>query len=176
MKGLLRYIRNIYQYYRVPYYKRLYNELKDAKDILDLGCGQESCLSHINIKAYTVGVEASKKCYQIALRDKTHKKLINANLMDYIRKNRQHYEVILLSDIVEHLTKKQAAEVINNAKKWANKIVLFTPKGYLEQVDEGNDYNSHKSGWEAEDLTKLGFNAKIVQNFNIKSIYAIWQR
>jgi len=47
---------------------------------------------------------------------------------------------------------KNAMENVAN-----NKIVLFTPNGFVPQTDDKNPWNRHRSGWTAEEMKRRGY-------------------
>ena len=62
-------------------------------------------------------------------------------------------ESIYMLDVIEHMEKDDAAEVVRLAREKATKqIIIFTPFGFMEQVDDGwglgeDDWQTHRSGW-----------------------------
>lgn len=71
-------------------------------------------------------------------------------------------ETIFLLDVIEHLEKDVAFDLLNKTKKLVtNQIVIFTPLGFIEQNHEdgkdawgldGGKWQEHKSGWMPEDF------------------------
>ena len=62
-------------------------------------------------------------------------------------------EAVYLLDVIEHMYKEEAATAIELALKAATRqVVIFTPKGFMEQEEDGwqlgGDYwQKHRSGW-----------------------------
>ncbi|HEU4719048.1 MAG TPA: SAM-dependent methyltransferase, partial [Bacteroidia bacterium] len=66
------------------------------------------------------------------------------------------------SDLIEHLEKEDGYRLIEMMEKLAaKKVVIFTPNGFLEQREyDGNKYQVHLSGWDVEEMEKLGYKVK----------------
>lgn len=65
----------------------------------------------------------------------------------------RHYHVCLLIDVIEHWTKEDAWKAIKKARGLADHVIVSTPQGFLEQgAVGGNQYETHLSGWEADEL------------------------
>ncbi len=62
-------------------------------------------------------------------------------------------ESIYMLDVIEHMEKDEATEVIALAEQVAQKqLIIFTPYGFMRQVDDGwglgeDDWQTHRSGW-----------------------------
>jgi len=105
------------------------------------------------------------------------------------------FDTILLIDIVEHLDKDGALDVIKRAQSRCKKVIVFTPLGFEQQhghehVDFGRGIRltaeqrtaaiaaqKHKSGWSPEDFDALGFDVLIDSSYhrpNLGAILAIW--
>lgn len=75
------------------------------------------------------------------------------------------FDIVSCIDGIEHLKKKDGLKLIKEMKRIAKKkILLFTPQGYIENrpehtwdIDGGDHYQLHISGWTIEELTGLGF-------------------
>jgi Methylase involved in ubiquinone/menaquinone biosynthesis len=79
-------------------------------------------------------------------------------------------DVISIIDGIEHMDKETGLEVIKHMKRVCRKeILLFTPQGdaedgYLKNephnawgIEGADHFQTHKSGWTAEELQGLGF-------------------
>jgi hypothetical protein len=103
-----------------------------------------------------------------------------------------HFDIILLIDIVEHLDKDAAIDLIRRVQLVANKAIVFTPLGFEEQhghehVDFGRGIKltseqrtaaiaaqKHKSGWSPEDFETLGFDVLVDPQYHRANLGAIW--
>jgi hypothetical protein len=66
---------------------------------------------------------------------------------------------VIALDVIEHLTKEDGLRMMLSMEKIASrKVVFFTPSGFLPQHSfENNSLQEHLSGWEAEEMQKLGY-------------------
>ena len=61
------------------------------------------------------------------------------------------FDTVLVLQLIEHLTRENGLKLIADAEKIARKkVILATPVGFLK-------YDFHLSGWEPEELEKLGY-------------------
>ena len=75
------------------------------------------------------------------------------------------WDVVLLLDVVEHLKKTDALEVVDQARLLARRcVIVFTPDGFrpggeLDQwgFHEENSYQLHRCGLQEEELTQFGY-------------------
>lgn len=73
------------------------------------------------------------------------------------------FDLVLLLDIVEHMDKPQAFELMDKAEAVARRaVVIETPKGFLPQDIDilglgGDHYQTHRSGFETEELAARGY-------------------
>lgn len=64
--------------------------------------------------------------------------------IDFLRRDNHHYTVTLI-DVVEHLIKPHGVKLLFETQQHADRIVVFTPLGFMEQDD--GPFNTHRSGW-----------------------------
>lgn len=67
-------------------------------------------------------------------------------------------DAIYLLDVIEHMQKEVALDVIQMARRKVKKqLVIFTPFGFMEQNDDGwgygeDSWQKHRSGWLPEEF------------------------
>lgn len=79
------------------------------------------------------------------------------------------FSVVLGLDVVEHLKKRHALTMIEEAERVASdRVVFFIPLGRCPSFasDQPNPYQEHLSIWTAEDLEQLGYNVDIMEDFH----------
>ena len=65
---------------------------------------------------------------------------------------------MLLLDIIEHFKKDRGYELVAKAERIAKKkVIIVTPNGFLPQQSKNGDLQEHLSGWNCEDMEKLGY-------------------
>ena len=132
--------------------------LLGCDSVLDIGCGVSGKLREVGAPN-TTGFEGYQPDFEEAKRRKTHDQLIfgDAHQLANMFQPRQ-FDACVALDVIEHLTKEDGLKLIQDMEQIARKrVVIFTPKGFLPQrhaVD--NDLQVHLSGWEPEEMRKLG--------------------
>jgi SAM-dependent methyltransferase len=133
--------------------------LLGCDSVLDIGCGVSGKLREVGAPN-TTGFEGYQPDFEEAKRRKTHDQLIfgDAHQLANMFQPRQ-FDACVALDVIEHLTKEDGLKLIQDMERIARKrVVIFTPKGFLPQrhaVD--NDLQVHLSGWEPEEMRKLGY-------------------
>jgi SAM-dependent methyltransferase len=79
-----------------------------------------------------------------------------------VKKLTYKFDVIIMTDVLEHFTDEDALLVIDKLKSWLTPngvILISTPAIWIEQgAWEGNEYETHRSFWTRQKLEALGFN------------------
>ena len=133
------------------------------KSVLDLGCSDGVLMEKVNYdqKFEVTGVDLFKPDLLKAKKKNVYKKLIHADIRKL--KLNQSFDVVLSSQVIEHLTRKEGEKLIKRMERLAEKrVVIATTVGFLPynpiQGDEsGNIFQEHKSGWKLEEFQKLGY-------------------
>lgn len=139
----------------------LQQEMRDCATVLDVGCGPSSPIQYCKNVKYSVGVEIFKSYLEESKKKKIHNKYINKKIEDLEFKEGE-FDAVMMVEVLEHLDKKTAREVLKKVEKWASKkVIVTTPNGFVEQktLDE-NLYQTHLSGWSLAELQELGFECK----------------
>ena len=66
-----------------------------------------------------------------------------------------HYEVGLLSEVIEHFPKNKGFELLDELFNHVEDVVVSTPLGFLPKISRSvgiNEYEAHVSGWNPEDF------------------------
>jgi predicted TPR repeat methyltransferase len=142
------------------YEKELENAVGDCKSLLDVGCGSNSPIRYFSQKLYCVGVEVFSQSINKSREAGIHNEYREINVLDIGRTfEKNSFECVLASDLIEHLTKKDGLQLIKMMEQIAKKrVIIFTPKGFVPQgVYETNPWQIHKSGWEVEEMKNMGY-------------------
>jgi hypothetical protein len=85
------------------------------------------------------------------------------------------FEVVYALDIIEHLEKHESLSLIEQCKIIATKaVVVETPLGYIPQNLDilgygGHEYQTHRCGWEVEELQSLDFSC-ITRSYTMSNV------
>lgn len=172
-----------------PTYKLILKRLMPAGrlKVLDLGCGTGIAGEILNKekKHEFTGIDIYEPYLKICKRNGFYKAIEKKDLTKLdIKKGR--FDVILLFQVIEHLTKKDAMNLLRNCYNAASKAVIVTvPNGECHQEGyDGNTHHQHKSAWSVDDLRKKNFKVigqglKIIygdQSYGEGREAAFWQK
>jgi 2-polyprenyl-3-methyl-5-hydroxy-6-metoxy-1,4-benzoquinol methylase len=142
------------------YLRRL---VSDSDSVLDIGCGRRPQVLDLATPSKYLGVDVHEPSIQ-ALRESDRFTLLpdsEARVMKIadLTIEENSFDVVLCLDVIEHLTRGEGLELLENLKRWAKRVVLVsTPNGFLRQDPyDGNDFQMHLSGWTVDDFYAAGF-------------------
>jgi len=81
-----------------------------------------------------------------------------------IRMRTTNVDCVFLMDVIEHLSKSQASDLLQLTELYSKQIVVFTPLGFMTQED--GVWNTHKSGWFQHDF-KDRWTSWVIPNFHV---------
>ena len=149
-------------------YKRIFHDfnyeldllLHDCDSILDVGCGKSSPVQYLPKRGHLVGVDLFKPSIEKSRAKGIHDEYHVMNVLDIDKKFKpSSFDAVIALDLIEHLTKEEARNLIKKMERIAKKIIIvFTPNGFFHQDEfDKNVLQEHKSGWETHEMRKLGF-------------------
>lgn len=144
----------------------------DTKTIIDVGCGDGYTMNWVSFgKSYKItGVEVDEQSIKKAKKSRVYQHLVKANLTRG-KLTKSKYDVVLCSQVVEHLKKAEGLKLIGLIEQLATKrVIIATTHGFIE-YDHGpvkNRFDKHQSGWEINDFSRLGYK---VLGHGLKWIY-----
>jgi len=138
----------------------------NEKTILDIGCGKgiwgyliRSLKEGYN--GYMVGIDLSRKYLRFVRRFRVYDDLIlcDASLSPFRPKT---FDFVIAAEVIEHIPKSNAFQLINNLKKIAKERVLTTtPNGvYFQGALDGVQSQRHLSTWSVSNLKRFGFHVR----------------
>ena len=136
----------------------------DATSVLDVGCGQGKYLSTLPAQVTTRwGVDANAREIGHIVGPRLAAAVI-ATAEDFLpRVQSKSFDVVIALDFIEHLDQDTSRAVVVHMRRICRSAVLvFTPKGFVENGDQYHDPESrylqtHRCGWLPKDLEDLGF-------------------
>lgn len=148
------------------YMNLLKDSIGEVNTILDLGCedGRLITLLSQGRKWKVTGVDIFSSNVSKARSRVIYSRVIKGDIVKTSRdliKQKQKYDVVFCSQVIEHISRKDGEELLNIVDKLAKKKVIFgTPRGFMEQPEcflGNNPHQVHKSGWTEDDFKKRGF-------------------
>jgi len=151
---------------------RINELLSDSRTVLDIGCGVGETLKDFPCPI-KIGVDAHRPYLEHAKYGEQFVKLnFRAERLSELFLPKSLDSVTLI-DVIEHLEKEVAWEVLRQVEEIAvKKVIIFTPRGFFQQQDVdhyglgGESFQQHRSGWEVEDFQKRGYNIIIFSKFH----------
>lgn len=147
-------------------------KLIKPKTIIDIGAGEGTYAKLLKkknqhwtaIEAWAVYVE------QFKLRE-LYQQIIIADAR-YIDSKHLKADLIIMGDMLEHMKKHEAQQLIDTCKKQAKNIIISVPMQHLDQeAYEGNWFEEHIDHWHYQEmLDYLGGNTK-AQNGEVVARY-----
>lgn len=129
--------------------------------VLDVGCGFNSPVQYLKPRpARLVGVDAFEPAIEKSRLRSIHDEYHLMNIKEIARDfGPGSFDCVLASDVIEHLTERDALDLVHQMEKVASKkVIIYTPNGFLPQGEKyGNPLQRHLSGWTAERMRQLGY-------------------
>ncbi|MDO8657107.1 MAG: class I SAM-dependent methyltransferase [Candidatus Levybacteria bacterium] len=133
---------------------------KERLKVLDLGCGLGTAGELFNNKKNHnfTGIDFFQPYLNICKRNGYYRSVIKADLTK-IKLLSRSYDVVLLLQVLEHLTDKEARLLLKQVTAAAREcIIISLPNGHCDQGQyDQNRSHIHKSTWFHEQLEALGF-------------------
>jgi 2-polyprenyl-3-methyl-5-hydroxy-6-metoxy-1,4-benzoquinol methylase len=84
----------------------------------------------------------------------------------------KEYDIIVASEIFEHLHKSKAMDIIRELKDKCKLLVITVPYGFKKQgMKNNNKYEVHLSSWSPEDFLFLGGFEIVIQGSEILAVH-----
>lgn len=146
--------------------------LRDARTLLDVGCGTMDGLAEIDVPV-RVGVDAHLPYLE--------RRPLEAPVVPIHLDARrigdiflpQSFDVVTMVDVIEHFERDDALGVLAAAEQIAaRRVVVFTPRGDFPQVGYdahalgGEELQQHRSVWQPQDFTSRGYAVAVLRGFH----------
>jgi len=135
--------------------------LPDCRTLLDVGCGENSVVRNFkNKNIRKIGLDIFPEAIEKSKKRNIHDEYICGNALEIDKLfESKSIDCVMALDLVEHLEKEEAAELIRKMEKIAKRaVVIQTPNGFFPQGEyEDNRHQVHKCGFSSEELKKMGF-------------------
>lgn len=127
------------------------------KKILDVGCGygKYSVLlrEYLDPDPVVDGVEAWEPYVKKHGLKKLYHKLYVSDVLDLTQEELDEYDLVMMGDVIEHIEKEPAIELLSRIKGW---VIIATPFDHFH-TDEGlPPTEAHVSHWTIEDFANTG--------------------
>ena len=137
--------------------------LGDVYTLLDVGCGIRpqgviKAKEIIGIDAYKPYVDQAQTGPLWEGSGAPLQKVILGDITKGLPFPNNSFQIVWVSDVIEHLTKEDGKNLLKESKRVASKgVIIRTPYGFLEQNSDGWDlggdhWQKHRSGWIPDDF------------------------
>ena len=136
---------------------------KDAKNILDIGCGKGQPMQFINRhKEFCVtGVDTFESSLKECEHTGVYDDLVLGDVLA-LPFEKKSFDVVICLALLEHLEKEEGEKLLRKMEGIARKqVIITTPVGEYEQGPlEGNPHQQHKYCWEPAELKEKGYKVR----------------
>lgn len=130
-----------------------------TRTVLDIGPGWSKyglmCREYCHKLRYIDAVEVPEG--RKPIQDCIYDRVIEADIRTFPEDvERRDYQIALMIDVIEHMTLDQGKDVLTWLIRQNMKVLVSTPKVFIEQHDPNNPHEEHLSLWTWEDLAPFG--------------------
>lgn len=141
-----------------------FNEQDSIKTILDLGVGEGTYPKLLGIDKYRwIGVEIYSPYVKKYNLDKLYNELI---IGDIFNLKLPEADCVIAGDVLEHLVKWQATEMIHRLDYLYDHVVISIPINYKQDEYQGNKFEKHLSIWSYDELDEI-----ISGSFKVRELF-----
>jgi len=133
---------------------------RDCRILLDVGCGENSVARHISGIDEKIGIDIFPEAVKKSKESGIH----NKYFCDDVRKIGELFQpksidCVMAMDLVEHLDKQEALDLIGKMEKIGKKVVIIqTTNGFFPQGEyASNPCQVHKCGFSVKDFRSRGY-------------------
>jgi len=144
-----------------PYYDLILNMIPlEANNILDVGAGY-GVFGGIVKKARNVSLHAVEPFLNYDLNHYDY--VSNITWGQFYKITDTKYDVLVSTEMIEHLPKPEAMEFLSESQKVANKVIIATPYHWEEQeAYDDNEYQVHQCIMTVKDFTNNGYKVSLL--------------
>jgi ubiquinone/menaquinone biosynthesis C-methylase UbiE len=157
-----------FQHRLIRFYKQKFNsflesklksELVNCNSFIELGCGVRSpAAKHVRNKR-TIGIDRHVPSLRLNKKTGYFEDYILADLT-YLPLKDNSFDCVAAFDVIEHLTKPQAKQLIEDMERISKKkVIISTPNGFNPKchLEDDNPLQIHKCGWTVQEMSKSGY-------------------
>jgi SAM-dependent methyltransferase len=156
--------------FKHQYARMLRSAAAGCETMLDVGCGPSSPVESFSMHmTRAVGIDIDEPSIDKSRERAIHHEYAVMNVMDIGKTfpNRS-FDLVIASDLIEHLPKPEGAKLLGMMEAIARRrVIVFTPNGFIAQHPvDGNEYQTHLSGWTVDEMKERGYLVRGVNGWN----------
>ena len=133
---------------------------KEARTVLDIGCGKGEPMRFINRRKqfYAVGADIFKPYLKEYKRQGIHNEYVLCDVRHLPFADRS-YDIVLCMEVLEHLEREEGKKLLSDMERIARKqVILSTPAGnYKQETYDENPHQEHKYLWIPREMRERGY-------------------
>lgn len=141
-----------YSFFKNDVSNYLKQKFEHNAKILDVGAGEGTYYNYLNDyfkEIYAVEIfKPNIKNYSL---NKKYKKVYNIDIKNF---KYDKYDIIIFGDVIEHLTTKEAQDVLKYAYNRCKEMIVAVPYELEQGIAEDNVYEIHKQADLTPDIMK----------------------
>lgn len=136
---------------------------KKGRVFLDVGCGKGHLGAFLRVhspKAEIIGLDIWMPYLKITKKTHLYDDLIRCDITHLpIKEKSSNFTCAV--ELIEHLSKDKGISFLKDLKKITDgRIVITTPRGYKKHPKSEDLFQEHLSGWNVNELRKMGFKVR----------------
>ncbi|MEY2703235.1 MAG: hypothetical protein RLY43_1873 [Bacteroidota bacterium] len=131
---------------------RQINFVKSCNSVFDIGAGDGfwgKLVKHLKPESCVIGIELCSEYIVNNHLNNYYNAIINESVVDI--SDKIYGDLVIASDVLEHLEKEQALKVIKDLTRNFKWVIINTPYGFVEQLHE-NPTELHRCGLVEKDF------------------------
>lgn len=133
----------------------------EPRRVLDIGPGWGkyglACREYLPDIEFLAGVEVPQG--RLSTQDAIYDHVFIGDVRDQDQAMFAGYDLVLLIDVIEHMTLWDGHQLLHSIQKAGCRILVATPKVFVDQHDDSNPYETHVSLWNWEEFAAHGIKA-----------------
>jgi hypothetical protein len=143
--------------------KKWFDKRKDIRTIIDCGVGCGTYRKLLGAKYKWIGIEIWEKSIEKYNLKELYDEIIVGDIM---KVKLPKADCIIFGDVLEHLDKKDASDLIIMSIHEFDHIVISIPVNYPQGAYQGNPFEEHKTLWTWRELDTF-----IPKDFKIRKLF-----
>jgi hypothetical protein len=153
-----------------PYYDLILNQIPtDAKSILDVGAGYGIFGNILKNSRHDATLEAVEPFPEYDLHHYSH--TYRMEWEKFYNTHEGKYDVLVSTEMIEHLPKEKAVDFLVQAKRKARKVIIATPYEWEQQDPyDNNEYQIHRCLMTVNDFINQGYSVRLLGTITKKGL------
>ncbi len=132
-----------------------------AQSVLDVACGRGMPMHNLRQwrpSLFSVGVDLFWPYLELCASQRLHNAYVAGDVRALPIQSRS-FDVVLASQVIEHLSKPEGDALITELERIARyQVIIVTPDGYVDhELEDANPLQAHLSGWDRKDFECRGY-------------------